>query len=158
MRAGQQLEAIAYARRHLAPWAGQYMQELQRAAALLAFQAGTLCTPYRQLFEDQRVRAPGVQPARGARVLQTCPHGLSCHGSLPCGTTAVAPSFQLSPPLRTLTARGPPGFPPAPVPQWAELIELFHQELYRLNSLPPTSLLSIHLQARLASWLMVLSI
>lgn len=88
VRAGQQLEAIAYARRHLAPWAGQHMQELQRAAALLAFQAGTQCAPYRQLFEEER---------------------------------------------------------------WAELIELFHQELYRLNSLPPTSLLSIHLQAGLSA-------
>jgi len=31
--------------------------------------------------------------------------------------------------------------------QWGELVELFRQELYRLNTLPPTSLLSIHLQA-----------
>ena len=35
--------------------------------------------------------------------------------------------------------------------QWSELVELFLQELYRLNSLPPTSLLSIHLQARTAA-------
>lgn len=34
----------------------QYLPELQRAAALLAFQAGTQCTPYKQLFDDARVR------------------------------------------------------------------------------------------------------
>ncbi|PSC75906.1 macrophage erythroblast attacher [Micractinium conductrix] len=88
VRSGQQLEAIAYARRHLAPWAVQYLPELQRAAALLAFQAGTKCGPYAQLFDDER---------------------------------------------------------------WAELVDLFHQELYRLNFLPPTSLLSIHLQAGLSA-------
>ncbi|PRW44610.1 macrophage erythroblast attacher [Chlorella sorokiniana] len=88
VRAGQQLEAIAYARRHLAPWASQYLPELQRAAALLAFQAGTQCAPYKQLFDDAR---------------------------------------------------------------WGELVELFRQELYRLNTLPPTSLLSIHLQAGLSA-------
>ncbi|EFN55158.1 hypothetical protein CHLNCDRAFT_57944 [Chlorella variabilis] len=88
VRAGQQLEAIAYARRHLAPWAPQHMPELQRAAALLAFQAGTQCAPYRQLLDDAR---------------------------------------------------------------WLELVDLFHQELYRLNCLPPTSLLSIHLQAGLSA-------
>jgi macrophage erythroblast attacher len=35
--------------------------------------------------------------------------------------------------------------------QWGELVELFRQELYRLNTLPPTSLLSIHLQAGLSA-------
>lgn len=34
----------------------QYLPELQRAAALLAFQAGTQCAPYKQLFDDARVR------------------------------------------------------------------------------------------------------
>lgn len=63
VRCGQQLEAIAYARRHLAPWAGQYMPELQRAAALLAFQAGTQCGPYQQLFEEERVRVHGCMGA-----------------------------------------------------------------------------------------------
>jgi hypothetical protein len=35
--------------------------------------------------------------------------------------------------------------------QWLDLIDLFLQELYRLNSLPPTSLLLIHLQAGLSA-------
>lgn len=41
--------------------------------------------------------------------------------------------------------------------QWGELVELFRQELYRLNTLPPTSLLSIHLQASLPAWLLHLT-
>jgi macrophage erythroblast attacher len=36
-------------------------------------------------------------------------------------------------------------------PQWLELVDLFHQELFRLNFLPPTSLLAIHLQAGLSA-------
>lgn len=35
--------------------------------------------------------------------------------------------------------------------QWTELVELFHKELYRLNSLTPISLLSVHLQAGLSA-------
>ncbi|KAL4858795.1 hypothetical protein ACK3TF_001186 [Chlorella vulgaris] len=88
IRAGQQLEAIAYARRHLAPWAPQYMPELQQAATLLTFQAGLEIEPYKQLLDNAR---------------------------------------------------------------WLDLIDLFLQELYRLNSLPPTSLLLIHLQAGLSA-------
>jgi hypothetical protein len=67
VRAGQQLEAVAYARRHLAPWAPQHMAELQRAAALLAFQAGTQCAPYKALFAGERVGAMPGQ--RGGRVV-----------------------------------------------------------------------------------------
>jgi hypothetical protein len=55
IRAGQQLEAIAYARRHLAPWAPQYMPELQQAATLLTFQAGLEIEPYKQLLDNARV-------------------------------------------------------------------------------------------------------
>lgn len=66
MRAGQQLEAVAYARRHLAPWAPQHLPELQRAAALLAFQAGTQCAPYKALFAAERVGALGTVGRGGA--------------------------------------------------------------------------------------------
>ena len=66
VRAGQQLEAIAYARRHLAPWAPQYLPELQRAAALLAFQADTRCAPYAALLDDARVRCRGWLATLGA--------------------------------------------------------------------------------------------
>ena len=82
VRAGQQLEAIAYARRHLAPWAGQHMQELQRAAALLAFQAGTQCAPYRQLFEEERVRGAPRQPDSLPESAWARQHSLPCQRSL----------------------------------------------------------------------------
>lgn len=54
VRAERRLEAIAYARRHLAPWASLYMAELQRAVATLAFTAKTRCTAYRSLFKDSQ--------------------------------------------------------------------------------------------------------
>lgn len=31
--------------------------------------------------------------------------------------------------------------------QWESLVQLFHQELYRLNNITPQSVLAIHLQA-----------
>lgn len=79
MRAGQQLEAIAYARRHLAPWAPQYLPELQRAAALLAFQAGTRCAPYAALFEDTRVRLGQGASVRGPPPCLPAALPLACH-------------------------------------------------------------------------------
>lgn len=33
--------------------------------------------------------------------------------------------------------------------QWQSLVELFYQELYRLNNLTPHSVLAVHLQVRL---------
>lgn len=32
--------------------------------------------------------------------------------------------------------------------RWADLVQLFHADLFRLHSLPPVSLLNVHLQAR----------
>ncbi len=52
VRQERMLEAIAYSRKHLAPWAGQYQAELQRALTALAFKAGTTCAPYAALFAD----------------------------------------------------------------------------------------------------------
>ena len=52
---------------------------LQRAAALLAFQAGTKCGPYAQLFDDERVGAGSV--VGGAR---PCLLACSRQCALPC--------------------------------------------------------------------------
>lgn len=38
--------------------------------------------------------------------------------------------------------------------QWESLVQLFHQELYRLNNITPQSVLAIHLQASTSSSLM----
>eukprot|EP00891_Asterochloris_glomerata_P002826 jgi/Astpho2/2826/e_gw1.00050.131.1_t len=54
VRAGKMLEAITYARQHLAQWAGSHMQELQTVVALLAFRAETECKPYQELFQPDR--------------------------------------------------------------------------------------------------------
>ncbi|DBB16480.1 TPA: hypothetical protein ACH3X3_014757 [Trebouxia sp. C0006] len=83
VREGKMMQAIKYARGHLAPWATVYLQDLQRAMAVLAFKADTQCGPYKHLFEEQ---------------------------------------------------------------QWQSLVELFYQELYRLNNLTPQSVLAVHLQ------------
>jgi hypothetical protein len=43
----RRLEALHYARCHLAPWAGAHLGELTRALATLALGAGTKASPYR---------------------------------------------------------------------------------------------------------------
>ncbi|GLC37386.1 hypothetical protein PLESTB_001592900 [Pleodorina starrii] len=56
VRVGDRRAAIAYARAHLAPWAGQYMGELQRTVAALVFTPTTRCAAYRQLFDEGQWR------------------------------------------------------------------------------------------------------
>jgi hypothetical protein len=41
------IQAIAYARKHLAPWGNMHMKELQRVTATLVFRSNTNCTPYK---------------------------------------------------------------------------------------------------------------
>lgn len=41
------IQAIAYARKHLAPWGSVHMKELQRVTATLVFRSNTNCTPYK---------------------------------------------------------------------------------------------------------------
>ncbi|WVZ96583.1 hypothetical protein U9M48_042200 [Paspalum notatum var. saurae] len=48
------IQAIAYARKHLAPWGSIHMKELQRVTATLVFKSNTNCTPYKILFEQNR--------------------------------------------------------------------------------------------------------
>ncbi|KAF6259264.1 CTLH/CRA C-terminal to lish motif domain-containing protein [Scenedesmus sp. NREL 46B-D3] len=52
VRQDQRLAAVAYARKHLAPWASQHMHELQRALATLAFPASTRVATYKALFQE----------------------------------------------------------------------------------------------------------
>ncbi|CAL9037673.1 unnamed protein product [Musa banksii] len=51
VRADENLRAISYARKYLAPWGATYMKELQRVVATLAFRHDTECTTYKVLFE-----------------------------------------------------------------------------------------------------------
>ncbi|KQK07354.1 hypothetical protein BRADI_2g34760v3 [Brachypodium distachyon] len=51
VRAKNSLQAIAYGRKYLAPWASTHMKELQRVFATLVFRSTTNCVPYKVLFE-----------------------------------------------------------------------------------------------------------
>ncbi|KAL2526130.1 LisH/CRA/RING-U-box domains-containing protein [Abeliophyllum distichum] len=54
VRAGNNLRAITYARKHLAPWGATHMKELQRVTATLAFKSNTECATYKALFEEKQ--------------------------------------------------------------------------------------------------------
>ncbi|KAF5830225.1 hypothetical protein DUNSADRAFT_14887 [Dunaliella salina] len=46
VRRKEKVQAIHYAREHLAPWASQYLQEFQRAVATLALPFGAACAVF----------------------------------------------------------------------------------------------------------------
>ncbi|KAJ8493370.1 hypothetical protein OPV22_015091 [Ensete ventricosum] len=54
VRADENLRAVSYARKYLAPWGATYMKELQHVVATLAFRHDTECSTYRVLFEPTR--------------------------------------------------------------------------------------------------------
>lgn len=54
VRADNNLRAIAYARKYLAPWGATHMKELQRVMATLAFKSNTECATYKVLFEPKQ--------------------------------------------------------------------------------------------------------
>ncbi|KAJ1441604.1 Zinc finger, RING/FYVE/PHD-type [Sesbania bispinosa] len=54
VRAENNLRAITYARKYLAPWGATHMKELQRVIATLAFKRDTECATYKVLFEAKQ--------------------------------------------------------------------------------------------------------
>ncbi|KAI4384015.1 hypothetical protein MLD38_009787 [Melastoma candidum] len=54
VRAENNMRAIAYARKYLAPWGATHMKELQRVLATLAFKSNTECATYKALFEPKQ--------------------------------------------------------------------------------------------------------
>lgn len=54
VRDERMLDAILYARKHLAPWGATNMKELQQAMATLAFKSTTDCPPYKTLFDEKQ--------------------------------------------------------------------------------------------------------
>lgn len=54
VRAGNELRAITYARKYLAPWGPTDMQKLQKYTATLAFKSTTDCARYKVLFEPKQ--------------------------------------------------------------------------------------------------------
>ncbi|OAY38735.1 protein MAEA homolog [Manihot esculenta] len=54
VRAENNMRAIAYARKYLAPWGATHMKELQRVMATLAFKSHTECATYKVLFEPKQ--------------------------------------------------------------------------------------------------------
>ncbi|KAK2076489.1 hypothetical protein QBZ16_001015 [Prototheca wickerhamii] len=60
VRAGRRAEAIAYARRHLARWAGTQLPEIRAAAGLLAFaRPGARCAAHAALLAGRALARPG---------------------------------------------------------------------------------------------------
>lgn len=47
VRADENLRAVSYARKYLAPWGASYMKELQHVVATLAFRHDTECSTYK---------------------------------------------------------------------------------------------------------------
>ncbi|CAA7407654.1 unnamed protein product [Spirodela intermedia] len=54
VRVDSNMQAIVYARKHLALWAASHMKELQRVMATLAFKSNTECATYKVLFEPKQ--------------------------------------------------------------------------------------------------------
>lgn len=54
VRAERMMDAIMYARKHLAAWGSTNMKELQQAMATLAFKSNTDCAGYKILFDMQQ--------------------------------------------------------------------------------------------------------
>ncbi|KAH6761964.1 LisH/CRA/RING-U-box domains-containing protein [Perilla frutescens var. hirtella] len=54
VRADNNMRAISYARKYLAPWGATHMKELQRVMATLAFRSSTECPLYKVLFEEKQ--------------------------------------------------------------------------------------------------------
>ncbi|RWW24708.1 hypothetical protein GW17_00010994 [Ensete ventricosum] len=54
VRADENLRAISYARKYLAPWGATYMKELQRVVATLAFRHDTECSTYKREKKKKR--------------------------------------------------------------------------------------------------------
>ncbi|KZT69970.1 hypothetical protein DAEQUDRAFT_709310 [Daedalea quercina L-15889] len=53
-RAGKNLEAIAYSKKHLLPWQETHLPQIRQAAALLCYPPTTTCTPYKRLYDTSR--------------------------------------------------------------------------------------------------------
>ncbi|XP_043700596.1 protein MAEA homolog [Telopea speciosissima] len=54
VRADNNLQAITYAQKYLAPWGATHMKELQRVMATLAFKSNTECAAYKVFFEPKQ--------------------------------------------------------------------------------------------------------
>lgn len=54
VRAENNMRAISYARKYLAPWGTTHMKELQQVMATLAFKSSTECAKYKVLFEPKQ--------------------------------------------------------------------------------------------------------
>jgi macrophage erythroblast attacher len=54
VRGDRMIDAIMYARKHLASWGATNMKELQQAMATLAFKSNTDCPGYKILFDAQQ--------------------------------------------------------------------------------------------------------
>lgn len=54
VRSDNNMHAIEYAKKYLAPWGATHLKELQRVMATLAFKSNTECPTYKVLFESKQ--------------------------------------------------------------------------------------------------------
>lgn len=54
VRAGKNLEAIAYSKKHLLSWQETHLAQIHKASALLCFPPTTTCGPYKRLYDPAR--------------------------------------------------------------------------------------------------------
>ena len=145
--------AVRYARKHLAPWAGGHMHELQVAMATLIFGASGLSsppTPARKpkagSGKGEDAGAPpseeqGTKVEEGERMSEGEGGGARDVPSDPLG----APGFFTFNKSRRIYGHL---FEDA---QWDKLILLFKRDMYQLYTLPADSTLATHLQAGLSA-------
>ncbi|TFY52525.1 hypothetical protein EVJ58_g9968 [Rhodofomes roseus] len=53
-RAGKNIDAIAYSKKHLLPWQETHLPQIRQASALLCFPPNTTCSPYKRLYDLSR--------------------------------------------------------------------------------------------------------
>ena len=154
------LEAIAYARQHLAQWAGSHMQELQVTTHIDATPPppGDCLRRERprrtHCLADCKVTQAAVPAAASMLLHSHCAASWQLPAHCCNGAAILAPDWGL-PSLQTVVAllafRAETECKPYQElfqpDRWDALITLFYRELYKLNNLTPQSLLNIHLQA-----------
>ncbi|KAL1918931.1 uncharacterized protein VTP21DRAFT_2312 [Calcarisporiella thermophila] len=86
-------EAIAYARKHLAPWSDTHLREIQQATALMAFPATTQCPPYKRLYDASRWEELNAQFWRDCFALHSLTPQPLLELSLQAGLSALKTPF-----------------------------------------------------------------
>ncbi|GMN51214.1 hypothetical protein TIFTF001_020364 [Ficus carica] len=121
VRAENNLRAITYARKYLAPWGSTHMKELQRVFVTLAYKSTTECSTYKTVFKFIRLNLLQV-------LLSYLVFNLEADNSV-----VDLPQVLFEP------------------KQWDYLVDQFKQEFCKLYGMTLEPLLNIYLQAGLSA-------